>query len=42
MNEDRDAIVEPVRAADGAPRTLFKPDPSEHGFPTNLDYFNAQ
>jgi|ERR1019366_6687422 filamentous hemagglutinin len=26
----------------GVPRTLFKPDPAVHGFPTNLDYFNAQ
>lgn len=24
------------------PRTFFKPDPAVHGFPTNLDYFNAQ
>lgn len=23
----------------GAPRTMFKPDPSIHGYPTNLDYF---
>jgi RHS repeat-associated protein len=28
--------------ADGALRTMFKPDPTKHGFPTNLDYFNAQ
>ncbi|MDE0547416.1 hypothetical protein, partial [Microbacterium sp. C7(2022)] len=26
----------------GAPRTFFRPDPASHGFPTNLDYFNAQ
>ncbi|MEV0317701.1 polymorphic toxin-type HINT domain-containing protein [Streptomyces sp. NPDC050658] len=26
----------------GVPRTYFKPDPSSHGYPTNLDYFNAQ
>lgn len=26
----------------GAPRTLYKPDPTKHGYPTNLDYFNAQ
>ncbi|WP_430733403.1 hypothetical protein [Ectothiorhodospira lacustris] len=26
----------------GAPRTFFKPDPAKHGYPTNLDYFNAQ
>jgi hypothetical protein len=28
--------------ASGAPRTFFKPDPAVHGYPTNLDYFNAQ
>jgi hypothetical protein len=27
---------------DGAPRTFYKPDPVKQGFPTNLDYFNAQ
>ncbi len=26
----------------GVPRTYFKPDPASHGYPTNLDYFNAQ
>ncbi|MEC5217622.1 hypothetical protein RCH09_002582 [Actimicrobium sp. GrIS 1.19] len=26
----------------GAPRTFYKPDPAVHGYPTNLDYFNAQ
>ncbi|MCZ8382924.1 hypothetical protein [Achromobacter xylosoxidans] len=31
-----------VKAADGAPRTMFRPDPTQHGYPTNLDYFNAQ
>jgi len=31
-----------VRAADGVPRTMFRPDPAKHGYPTNLDYFNAQ
>jgi len=31
-----------VRAADGTPKTLFKPDPVKHHYPTNLDYFNAQ
>ena len=31
-----------VRAADGAPRTMFRPDPAQHGYPTNLEYFNAQ
>ncbi|MGK9171323.1 hypothetical protein KXR53_33840 [Inquilinus limosus] len=25
-----------------APRTFYKPDPARHGYPTNLDYFNAQ
>ncbi|KTE89388.1 hypothetical protein AT727_13400 [Desulfitobacterium hafniense] len=27
---------------DGTIRTYFKPNPSDHGYPTNLDYFNAQ
>lgn len=31
-----------VRAIDGVPRTMFRPDPSKHGYPTNMDYFNAQ
>jgi pyocin large subunit-like protein len=31
-----------VQRSDGALRTMFKPDPAKHGFPTNLDYFNAQ
>jgi pyocin large subunit-like protein len=31
-----------VMDASGAPRTLYKPDPSVHGYPSNLDYFNAQ
>ena len=31
-----------VMDANGAPRTMFKPDPAVHGYPTNLDYFNAQ
>lgn len=26
----------------GAPRTFYVPDPAKHGYPTNLDYFNAQ
>lgn len=26
----------------GVPRTFFKPDPSKHGYATNMDYFNAQ
>jgi hypothetical protein len=28
--------------ADGTIRTYYKPDPAVHGYPTNLDYFNAQ
>jgi filamentous hemagglutinin len=28
--------------SDGTIRTYYKPDPANHGFPTNLDYFNAQ
>ncbi|GME30529.1 MULTISPECIES: VENN motif pre-toxin domain-containing protein [unclassified Pantoea] len=31
-----------VKTADGVPKTMFRPDPSDHGFKTNLDYFNAQ
>ncbi len=31
-----------VKRVDGVPRTMFKPDPSDHGYKTNLDYFNAQ
>jgi hypothetical protein len=31
-----------VMDASGAPRTFFKPDPAVHGYPTNLEYFNAQ
>lgn len=31
-----------VQSLEGAPKTMFKPDPSKHGYPTNLDYFNAQ
>jgi hypothetical protein len=31
-----------VQAADGTPMTLFRPDPSKHGYPTNLDYYDAQ
>ncbi|WON78255.1 hemagglutinin repeat-containing protein [Serratia sp. UGAL515B_01] len=31
-----------VQRADGVPRTMFRPDPADHGFKTNLDYFNAQ
>jgi RHS repeat-associated protein len=31
-----------IRTADGTPATLFRPDPAKHGYPTNVDYFNAQ
>jgi filamentous hemagglutinin len=31
-----------VKNAEGVPKTMFKPDPVDHGYPTNLDYFNAQ
>lgn len=31
-----------VMDSTGAPKTYFKPDPAQHGYPTNLDYFNAQ
>lgn len=31
-----------VRTSAGVPKTMFIPDPSVHGYPTNLDYFNAQ
>ena len=31
-----------IMSADGSPRTMFRPSPSEHGYPTNLEYFNAQ
>jgi len=31
-----------VKMADGTPRTYFKPDPAQHGYATNRDYFYAQ
>ena len=31
-----------VHTADKTPRTMFKPDPSQHGHASNLDYFHAQ
>jgi filamentous hemagglutinin len=31
-----------VKGANGVPKTMFKPDPAQHGYPTNMDYFNAQ
>ncbi|OCG21472.1 hypothetical protein A9G22_09630 [Gilliamella sp. App2-1] len=31
-----------VKNADGTPKTMFKPNPADHGYKTNLEYFNAQ
>ena len=31
-----------VRTVDGLPRTMFKPSPAEHGYPTNIDFWNAK
>jgi filamentous hemagglutinin len=31
-----------ISKPNGDPKSMFKPDPSRHGLPTNLDYFNAQ
>ncbi|WP_179855810.1 hypothetical protein [Gilliamella sp. wkB308] len=31
-----------IKNADGTPRTMFKPNPADHGYKTNLEYFNAQ
>jgi RHS repeat-associated protein len=31
-----------VATSSGTPRTIYKPDPSIHGLPTNLDYYHAQ
>ncbi|WP_239352907.1 hypothetical protein [Snodgrassella communis] len=31
-----------IKNADGTPRTMFKPNPANHGYKTNLEYFNAQ
>ncbi|MGE4802900.1 hemagglutinin repeat-containing protein, partial [Yersinia hibernica] len=31
-----------VKRTDNVPRTMFKPNPADHGYETNLDYFNAQ
>jgi pyocin large subunit-like protein len=28
--------------ADGTAKTFYKPDPTTHGFPTNIDYWNSQ
>ncbi|MDR5884244.1 RHS repeat-associated core domain-containing protein, partial [Caballeronia sp. LZ032] len=31
-----------VTLPDGTPKTMFRPNPADHGFPTNLDYYHAQ
>ncbi len=31
-----------VMTQNGTPRTFFKPDPAQHGYASNLDYFLAQ
>ncbi|MNQ96984.1 hypothetical protein D3C85_1126080 [compost metagenome] len=31
-----------IKSADGTPRTMFKPEVAQHGYPTNLEYFYAQ
>ncbi|RAW68719.1 hemagglutinin [Photorhabdus sp. S15-56] len=31
-----------VKNVDNVPKTMFKPNPVDHGYETNLDYFNAQ
>jgi pyocin large subunit-like protein len=31
-----------ILGRDGVIRTYYRTDPSEHGYPTNLDYFDAQ
>jgi filamentous hemagglutinin len=31
-----------IKNANGVPQTMFKPDPTIHGYPSNMDYFNAQ
>ncbi len=31
-----------VFSSDGRIRTYYRPDPTDHGFPTNLDYFYSQ
>jgi filamentous hemagglutinin len=30
-----------VKTSTGEPRTMYRPSPAKHGYPTNLDYFNA-
>ena len=31
-----------IKTSDGTPKTMFKPDPANHKYPTNKDYFDAQ
>lgn len=31
-----------VVSSNGTVRTYYVPDPAVHGYPSNLDYFNAQ
>lgn len=31
-----------VKTSTDVPKTMFKPDPLKHKYPTNTDYFNAQ
>jgi pyocin large subunit-like protein len=31
-----------VKTAGGVPKTMFRPNPTKHGYPTNKDYFDAQ
>lgn len=31
-----------VRTADGLPRTMFRPEPSRHGYATNTEFWNAK
>ena len=35
-------ILFSVKTTDGVPKTMFKPDPADHGYKSNLDYLNAQ
>ena len=31
-----------VKNSDAAPKKMFRADHADHGYPKNLDYFNAQ
>jgi filamentous hemagglutinin len=31
-----------VQDAGGDIKTMFRPDPAQHGYPTNMDYYSAQ